>query len=580
MSESTFTPVRRTTTIRARLLLGFGALVLLLITAGVLARASMSTTATTVDHVLEDIQRENRLAAEFTADIARGLGAANAYLATHDSATGEAFRRFSWDAHEVQRQMNALPRQSADEIALIADIDARLSDVEVRYNLAHRLLDLGRGPAAQTEAAAARPVVDTLLGQIDRLGRIKANKLVIASSQLRDDTDRRSLILLAVVAIALGVAASITIRTVRSIDRPLRALVGHARQLSSGDLSARTTDPMPEEFQRLAEAMNHAGDSLSKVVSVTSGTAQQVAGSATELAEASTQISDAASQVASAMSDVTSGASNQVQQLRDIDNALQVIRQRADTVRGGVHDVTGLAHEIAESSAAKRPELERALELLLQIKTTVEAAATEVRALNDTTATITTFADTVRGIADQTNLLALNAAIEAARAGDAGRGFAVVAAEVRKLAEQARSASATVVQMTRSITERMARTSEAMQDGVMHVAEIERAARGMDDTLSVIASASDRTRTAASGVGVAAEENLRAVEQAATGIAAIARVAESHASAAEEVTASSEEQSAACEQMSATAATLHRGAMRLRELVDGLGARTNGNGTN
>ena len=76
------------------------------------------------------------------------------------------------------------------------------------------------------------------------------------------------------------------------------------------------------------------------------------------------------------------------------------------------------------------------------------------------------------------------------------------------------------------------------------------------------------------------EENLRAVEQAATGIAAIARVAESHASAAEEVTASSEEQSAACEQMSATAATLHRGAMRLRELVDGLGARTNGNGAN
>jgi methyl-accepting chemotaxis protein len=130
--------------------------------------------------------------------------------------------------------------------------------------------------------------------------------------------------------------------------------------------------------------------------------------------------------------------------------------------------------------------------------------------------------------------------------------------------------------MTRSITERMARTSSAMQDGVTHVAEIERAARGLDETLASIASASDRTRTAASGVGIAAEENLRAVEQAASGIASIAKVAESHASAAEEVTASSEEQSAACEQMSATAATLHKGAMRLQELVDGLGVRSNG----
>ncbi|MBX6331030.1 MAG: methyl-accepting chemotaxis protein [Gemmatimonadaceae bacterium] len=559
-------------TIRGRLLVGFGTLVMLLVGAGLVGRTSMTSTSATVDHVLDNVQRENRLSTQLSADITRALDAANGYLSSHDTADAEEFRRLAWDAHRVQRAMNALPGQTAEEIGLIAEIDTRLSDVEVRYNLAHRLLDLGRRTAAERERSAVHPVVDTLLAEIDRLGRMRSDRLSDMADQLQHDTSHRSMVVALLIIAALGIAAIIVLRTVRSIDRPLRVLVGHAQQLSAGDFTARTSQPLPDEFQRLADAMNLMGESLSNVVAAATTTAQQVAGSATELAEGAVQVSDAANQVAAAMSDVTAGAASQVQQLREIDGALQVIRQHAEAVRTGLQEVATLAEEIEVSSGAKRRELERALAILLDVKSTVEGAAAEVRALNETAETIKTFVGTVRAIADQTNLIALNAAIEAARAGESGRGFAVVAAEVRKLAEQARTAAGSVAELTRSVSERMARTSHAMDEGVAHVGEIETAAREMDLAFAAIAGASERTRQAATGVQAAAEENLVAVDQAAAGVAAIARVAESHASSAEEVTASSEEQSAACQQMSATASTLHRGATELRELVQGLRA--------
>jgi len=74
---------------------------------------------------------------------------------------------------------------------------------------------------------------------------------------------------------------------------------------------------------------------------------------------------------------------------------------------------------------------------------------------NSSTKEATDIIHLIGDIANQTNLLALNAAIEAARAGEAGKGFSVVASQIRKLADDVKSAVNSVDGIINDITKAM-----------------------------------------------------------------------------------------------------------------------------
>jgi methyl-accepting chemotaxis protein len=567
-------------TIRGRLVLGFAALIGMLIVAGVLARGTMTRMSVAVGTTLEGVQAEAQQSAALSGDVAQTIEAAGNYLRTRDTASRAAFSHYGWDAHRVQREMNArlghkseAGESKGEEAGLIAAIDSRFSELEVRYALAHRLLDVDRPADAAAEELRARSTIEPLLADIEKLGQLKAAKVAAVSATLRQDSDRRSLLLVlliggAVIVGSLGVAI-----TVRSISAPLGVLLHHARSLSDGDLTVRTTERLPAEFQILAEAMNQTGDSLSRVVSVAAQTSADVAQSANELASVSDEIAASASQMASSMTTVSIGAEEQVNRLRTVDRALQDIHQAGEGVKRRSSEVSAFAGDIESTAAVKRAEIDRAVEILREVKHSVEGATGEVRALQGTMDDIRRFVLTVSMIADQTNLLALNAAIEAARAGDAGLGFAVVAEEVRTLAASSQTAADDIVQLTGVVRARVSTSARAMESSAARVAEIERVSRDIDDALSTISAVAEKTRIAASGVSDAVDANVQAARDAANDVQAIALTAESHASAAHQVNAATEEQSAACEQMTSASHHLLEGSTQLRQLVTGLRTR-------
>ena len=556
--------------IRQRLVTGFGLLVGLFCAAGLAGRATIARMSDVIGETLVTVQENAQRSARLSAAVTQELAWAQRNVESRDSVAWEEFRLHRAAAHRDRAAMRSDPMATARQVSLLDAIGARLTAIEAEYAHAQGLADAGRRDEALRAAEQARALLPALHDDVRQLTVLKASTVESASRSLRQDLERRGNWVLAIMAVAVVLGLAVVASTITWIVQPMRRLAEQARALSSGDFTQRTDAALPGEFRELADAMNSTAGSLSRVVSVTTSTADDVASSARELANVSEQISASSSQMAASMTEISTGAESQVRQLRAIDDALRAIRGNADEMLAGAGEVTSLAGDIEASARAKRSEIARSLGILTSVRQTVREAATQVDALNDTAEDINRLVATVGRIAEQTDLLALNAAIEAARAGVAGRGFGVVADEVRKLAEQAQAAADDVVTLTRMVTTRVGATTRAMEAGVSHVDEIVGVSRDVDAALSAITDAAERTRQAAGSTAEKAERNAHIVASAGKSVQSVARTAEGYAAAAQEVSASTQEQSAACEQMSSASTQLLQGSVQLRTLVGGL----------
>lgn len=134
-----------------------------------------------------------------------------------------------------------------------------------------------------------------------------------------------------------------------------------------------------------------------------------------------------------------------------------------------------------------------------------EATATneKIRKLESAVNKIGEVVDLINDIASQTNLLALNATIESARAGEAGRGFAVVAKEVKSLATQTANA-------TEEIGSQIAQIQGETGEAVSAIAKI-------SDVISKISETSTKISGAVDEQGMATREIASIVQRAAAG---------------------------------------------------------------
>jgi len=327
----------------------------------------------------------------------------------------------------------------------------------------------------------------------------------------------------AIVTVILGVVFATALG--RAVTRSARSLAEAAEQAAGGDLTVRAEAEGAAEFRRLGDVLNRMTVSLGDLV-------REIRTSSGDLSAAAQQISATAEEadhstdgIARAMDDVAGAAERQVALVSSASLAANGARDAADE---------------------GRMQSTRASEAMGHVRDASHQVTEVIAELGEKSGRIGGIVSTITGLAEQTNLLALNAAIEAARAGDQGRGFAVVAEEVRKLAEESRSAAGSISELITEIQGATRRAVEATAEG-------DRRIQGGAETVEQSRDAFERIAESAVEVSSALGE--------------VTSMAESTSAATEQVAASSQEMSASTRQVAHGADSLAQTAARLDELV-------------
>jgi methyl-accepting chemotaxis protein len=191
------------------------------------------------------------------------------------------------------------------------------------------------------------------------------------------------------------------------------ALKSGLSDLAAGNLTARMSQAVAQEYEYLKSDFNSAMESLQKTMGSIASNTMGVKAGAAEITKASDDLSRRTEQQAASLEQTAAA-------LDEITATVQKTAESAKIAR----DLVNAARQDAEESGRVVGETVKAMG-------GIETSSREIGNI----------IGVIDKIAFQTNLLALNAGVEAARAGEAGRGFAVVATEVRALAQRSADAA-------------------------------------------------------------------------------------------------------------------------------------------
>ncbi|MCY7900630.1 methyl-accepting chemotaxis protein [Bacillus inaquosorum] len=275
------------------------------------------------------------------------------------------------------------------------------------------------------------PAVDKLTDRLDQ-------EVEDLKGEIRGNGKMSQWFIIIVTGISAMVGIVLSLLLLKSIMVPLRSMNKQLEEIAHGeaDLTKKIIVKNKDEFGQLAQSFNSFTQSLTQIVKQISSSSEQVAASSEELSASAEESKSTSEQISGAMQ---MAADSNVKQSSMTEKSAESITELLDSissVASNTGNIADLSSSMRDKAEIGSKSVNKMLDQMKFIDTSVDSAGNGLQALVESTAEISDISSLITNISEQTNLLALNAAIEAARAGEQGKGFAVVAEEVRKLADE------------------------------------------------------------------------------------------------------------------------------------------------
>lgn len=400
-------------TIRSKLALAFGGVLLLVAASGYSSLASLSQTNAAMSDFaagpFEKVRAVQRIELEVTETRRELLRSLITTEPSHVTQLEEELKatwgRITAEATQAQMQnlMPLIAQNKAVQEKVLAE--AAKERTEGRSASGDRIIAL-------IEAEQA-PLASQLFAQLKTMETTEVADAARFVSNAQAEYERTRSIQIALIAAALAAGMAAAVWIAWTLGRGIRLAMHHADKIGRGDISERIVHSYNDEIGDLLTSICQMRLKLNGIIADVVGATRNVEGGSRQSSATAEQLSVGSAQQASA-SEETSAA---------VEEMTANIRQNADNAAA--------AERIAANAADRATTSHTAV---IQSLAAMRTIANKVRVVSE--------------IARQTDLLALNAAVEAARAGSHGLGFAVVASEVRKLAERSQQAAAEIGQLS------------------------------------------------------------------------------------------------------------------------------------